>query len=143
MRRPALALLLLLGLLLAAGCSGEADEGEEAPAPGTAAELTAVFRVAGDEQVEESYRLECGPPGGDSDEAGAACERLATDPDSLLPKPTEPLCELPDGVTYLELSGSVAGEEIEREYGPCSRWEERAVLDWIAIFGFQYPPLDR
>jgi hypothetical protein len=141
MRRPALALLLLLGLLLAAGCSGEDSDGDEATGEDT--ELTAVFRVAGDEQVEESYRLECNPPGGDSEEAEAACARLADDPASLLPEPTEPVCELPPGISYVELSGTLAGESVERAYGPCTRWEERAVLDWIAIFGFQYPPLDR
>ncbi|HSK14673.1 MAG TPA: hypothetical protein VK915_00750 [Gaiellaceae bacterium] len=139
-RRLALALPVALAVLFA-GCSGE-DAAEEEPEEAATA-LTAVFHVTGDDEIEESYELECDPPGGDVEDAAAVCERLAVDDVTLLPDPTEPACTLPAGLTTLDLGGALAGEEVDVAYAPCSREEDRAIAEWAAIFGFQYPPLGR
>jgi hypothetical protein len=150
---PVMARLAALVLLaFVAGCSGGDDltAGEEGPVDSVRAradsadeptELRVTFRVTGME-VTERHEISCNPPGGDVPDPTRVCERLAAN--DALYFPEDGLeCPLPVPLTYLSVTGTHRGDELEQMMSPCTDPETRAVDAWSELLGFEQPPLDR
>ena len=63
-----------------------------------------------------TWRLTCGPPGGDHPDPGAACADLARTPDPLAPVPADAVCtELYGGPQTAVVRGTLDGRAVSLE----------------------------
>jgi hypothetical protein len=126
-RRTCMRSALLLVLPLTVACGGGSDRVATA---GPETDLR-VEVSRGEGAAPESWRLTCGPVGGDHPDAQRACEDLAGAQEALQPLPDDRICtEQWGGPQTARVSGTVDGEPVDVEL---SRVNGCHIAQWDAL----------
>jgi len=133
------AAVVALAALALAGC-GAAEEGDGGdapqpePAPPTSALEVTVWPGGEGAGPEESWTLECDPPGGTHPAPDAGCSLLAGNEDLLEPLPEDVMCtQQYGGPEQAWLRGTFEGRSVDLRYARANgceiaRWDRLAPL---------------
>jgi hypothetical protein len=108
------ATLLAVAALLAGACGG--DDGDDTTASADMLTIGLTDPEASP-PLDESWRLQCGPPSGTLPEAATACERLSALEDPWSPVPPDAACtQLYGGAHVLTVRGTFGGEPVDARF---------------------------